>query len=120
MNSYLQCIFDMGLIFLLLRMLDIKYTGGDVKEAFPCHQKQGTVDHTNTDIIENEDEDVKAERERVKDIFARNNIKVIKTSNKGLLFINNLWYEHVFMKLFGIKIILITCYFIFLETSFNS
>nr|XP_022313180.1 ATP-binding cassette sub-family A member 5-like isoform X3 [Crassostrea virginica]XP_022313182.1 ATP-binding cassette sub-family A member 5-like isoform X3 [Crassostrea virginica]XP_022313183.1 ATP-binding cassette sub-family A member 5-like isoform X3 [Crassostrea virginica] len=73
--TYFICIFDMGLIFMLLRMLDIKYTGGDVKEAFPCHQKQGTVDHTNTDIIENEDEDVKAERERVKDIFARNNIK---------------------------------------------
>lgn len=61
---------------MLLRMLDIKHTGGDVKDAFPCHQHEITVLHTNTDIIDNEDDDVKAERERVKDIFNKNNIRV--------------------------------------------
>lgn len=61
---------------MLLRMLDIKHTGGDVKDVFPCHQQEITVPHTNTDIIDNEDDDVKAERERVKDIFNKNNIRV--------------------------------------------
>lgn len=32
--------------------------------------------HINIDIIDNEDDDVKVERERVKDIFNKNNISV--------------------------------------------
>lgn len=71
-----QCIFDVVVIFMLLRMLDIKNTGGDIKEAFPCYEKQTTTPHTNSDVIDNEDDDVKAERERVKAVFDRNNIKV--------------------------------------------
>lgn len=73
--TYLICLFDLVIISMLLRMLDIKHTGGDVKDAFPCHQQEITVPHTNTDIIDNEDDDVKAERERVKDIFNKNNIR---------------------------------------------
>lgn len=61
---------------MLLRMLDIKHTGGDVREAFPCYERKTTTPHTNSDVIDNEDDDVKAERERVKAVFDRNNIKV--------------------------------------------
>ncbi|XP_056019371.1 cholesterol transporter ABCA5-like isoform X3 [Ostrea edulis] len=72
---YLICIFDVVAIFMLLRMLDIKHTGGDVREAFPCYERKTTTPHTNSDVIDNEDDDVKAERERVKAVFDRNNIK---------------------------------------------
>ncbi|XP_062616764.1 cholesterol transporter ABCA5-like, partial [Saccostrea cucullata] len=73
--TYIICLVDIVTVFMLLRMLDIKNTGGDVKEAFPCHEKQNTIPHTNSDVIQNEDDDVKAERERVKAIFNKNNLE---------------------------------------------
>jgi hypothetical protein len=61
-------------------MLDIKHTGGNVKEAFPCYESKTTTPHTNSDAIDDEDDDVKAERKRVKAVFDRNNIKVSGSS----------------------------------------
>ncbi|XP_035824811.1 ATP-binding cassette sub-family A member 5 [Aplysia californica] len=53
-------------MYWLLRILDIKKTGGRVLEAFPCLSKSKSfVQSNNTDVINNEDNDVKAERVRV-------------------------------------------------------
>ncbi|GFO31443.1 ATP-binding cassette sub-family a member 5, partial [Plakobranchus ocellatus] len=57
-------------MYWLLRVLDIRATGGNPKEAFPCLAKQQDLDKErsstiNTDVIEGEDEDVAAERSRV-------------------------------------------------------
>ncbi|GFO31420.1 retrovirus-related pol polyprotein from transposon opus [Plakobranchus ocellatus] len=57
-------------MYWLLRVLDIRATGGNLKEAFPCLAKQQDTDKEcsriiNTDVIEGEDEDVAEERSRV-------------------------------------------------------
>ncbi|CAG5124847.1 unnamed protein product, partial [Candidula unifasciata] len=53
-------------MYWLLRILDVKKAGGLILEAFPCFSEStDTSERVNTDIIENEDEDVKAERHRI-------------------------------------------------------
>ncbi|KAJ8299359.1 hypothetical protein KUTeg_023419 [Tegillarca granosa] len=51
----------------LLRYFDIRATGGDTRETIPCLSKsqQQIEPSENTDIMEDEDEDVAAERRRV-------------------------------------------------------
>ncbi|CAL1534216.1 unnamed protein product [Lymnaea stagnalis] len=53
-------------MYWLVRVLDVFKTGGKVQEAFPCAVKAVSRSVVNnTDTIEDEDEDVKAERQRV-------------------------------------------------------
>lgn len=61
-------------MYWLLRVLDIKKTGGKVKDAFPCLAK--SVDGSNNinpDIIEVEDDDVKLERTHVENLHSFDN-----------------------------------------------
>ncbi|XP_060587751.1 cholesterol transporter ABCA5-like isoform X2 [Ruditapes philippinarum] len=69
---YITSIIHMFVFFFLMRVLDIKKTGGDVKEACLPGKSQSTViPVSNLDIVEQEDEDVTAERERVRDLSRR-------------------------------------------------
>ncbi|KAL5018612.1 hypothetical protein ScPMuIL_004334 [Solemya velum] len=74
--SFLMPLVHCLLCLLFLRMLDIKTTGGDVREAIPCCQKKSTdsriVPELNSDICDDEDEDVTAERVRVHDLQLKN------------------------------------------------
>ncbi|XP_060080116.1 cholesterol transporter ABCA5-like [Ylistrum balloti] len=76
--SFVMPLIHCVLGFFLLRMLDIKNTGGDVRDALPCLKKQRNsqvIPHKNDDAIDDEDEDVTSERERVKSIkFNRENV----------------------------------------------
>ncbi|XP_041352800.1 cholesterol transporter ABCA5-like [Gigantopelta aegis] len=54
------------LLYLLLRILDINSTGGDVCEGLKCgHMKVHDIPEENADIIDDEDVDVAEERNRV-------------------------------------------------------
>ncbi|XP_067671428.1 cholesterol transporter ABCA5-like [Haliotis asinina] len=55
------------LLYLLLRVLDVRSTGGKAKEALNCFQKSRVNDipEENQDLIADEDEDVAEERSRV-------------------------------------------------------
>ncbi|OWF36066.1 ATP-binding cassette sub-family A member 5 [Mizuhopecten yessoensis] len=69
--SFVMPILHCFLSFFLLRMLDIKNTGGDVRDALPFLAKKRNsqvIPHKNDDIIDNEDEDVTTERHRVHSI----------------------------------------------------
>jgi hypothetical protein len=71
----------MFVFFFLMRVLDIKKTGGDVKEACLPGKSQSTViPVSNLDIVEQEDEDVTAERERVRDLSRRSPNEVYNLS----------------------------------------
>ncbi|XP_033748206.1 ATP-binding cassette sub-family A member 5-like isoform X2 [Pecten maximus] len=66
--SFVAPIIHFVLGFFILRMLDIKTTGGDIRETFPCLKKKRNsqvIPHKNDDDIEDEDEDVTSERQRV-------------------------------------------------------
>lgn len=66
--SFVMPLIHFSVGFFVLRMLDIRNTGGDVRETFPCLNKNRisqVIPHKNDDDIEGEDEDVTSERERV-------------------------------------------------------
>ena len=67
---------EIPLYLFLLRIIDVKKTGGDINEALPCRTPQNEVDTENTDIIEDEDDDVTEERQRVKALRKRNAMEV--------------------------------------------
>ncbi|XP_053402183.1 cholesterol transporter ABCA5-like isoform X2 [Mercenaria mercenaria] len=69
---YLTSIFHIVAYFFLMRVLDIRKTGGDVKEACkPGKSKATVIPSSNLDIVDGEDEDVTAERERVREMSRR-------------------------------------------------
>ena len=74
---------------MILRILDIRSTGGDAHDALPCvsHKNRNEVDTENTDIIENEDNDVSDERRRVRGLQTRERSEVgimLKVKNRKL------------------------------------
>ncbi|XP_052071542.1 cholesterol transporter ABCA5-like [Mytilus californianus] len=64
---------EIPLYIMLLRILDVRKTGGEIQDALPCISKKNSneVDTENSDIIEDEDEDVAEERQRVKALQTR-------------------------------------------------
>lgn len=58
---------QLPLFLLFLRMLDIRNTGGDLKDTVPCinNKVRDDTNDENDDVIEDEDEDVREERRRV-------------------------------------------------------
>ncbi|XP_033629986.1 ATP-binding cassette sub-family A member 5-like isoform X1 [Asterias rubens] len=63
---------DLVIVVFLLRFLEIQNTGGNVRDT--CFCSQGNVDSVlpNRDQIPDEDDDVEAERSRVKEMFEQN------------------------------------------------
>ena len=68
---------------MLLRIIDVRKTGGEIQDALPCISKKNSneVDTENSDIIEDEDEDVAEERQRVKALQTRERNQVRFHSN---------------------------------------
>ncbi|KAL4218252.1 ATP-binding cassette sub- A member 5 [Mactra antiquata] len=67
--AYLMSLIHVFVFFFLLRVMDISKTGGDLREA--CMPRKGdnsVIPVTNNDIDEREDEDILAERERVRNL----------------------------------------------------
>uniref|UniRef100_A0A2C9L5H4 ABC transporter domain-containing protein n=2 Tax=Biomphalaria glabrata TaxID=6526 RepID=A0A2C9L5H4_BIOGL len=72
-------------MYWLLRVLDIKKTGGKVKEAFPCLAKSvDSSNNINPDIIEVEDDDVKLERTHVENLHSFDNPTFCNTSGTSI------------------------------------
>ena len=68
---FLQGIVHSCLFFFILRVVDVYKTEGDIREACGMGSTHsGSV--ANRDIIEDEDDDVKQERERVKNLSGAN------------------------------------------------
>ena len=55
---------------LLIKVADIVKDGGNWRDAFPCI-KSKNINAQNTDVIENEDEDVTAERTSVAEYMSK-------------------------------------------------
>ena len=64
-----------------VRILDIRYTGGDIRDATNCCGQNKVSEHSqskaNTDVIENEDADVAEERRRVQSLLSHPSAQVI-------------------------------------------
>ncbi|XP_071105754.1 cholesterol transporter ABCA5-like isoform X1 [Haliotis cracherodii] len=65
--TILMPIVHCGLLYVLLRVLDVRSTGGNSKEALNCQgtSKVNDIPEDNQDVIGDEDEDVAEERNRV-------------------------------------------------------
>ncbi|KAH9494888.1 ATP-binding cassette sub- A member 5 [Bulinus truncatus] len=73
-------------MYWLLRVLDIKKTGGKIREAFPCIPKsEDGFEKKNTDIAEDEDDDVIAERARIENLHSFENPSYSRQANHSLL-----------------------------------
>ncbi|XP_076072509.1 cholesterol transporter ABCA5-like isoform X3 [Mytilus galloprovincialis] len=76
---------EIPLYIMLLRIIDVRKTGGEIQDALPCISKKNSneVDTENSDIIEDEDEDVAEERQRVKALQTRerNQYPVVMVEN---------------------------------------
>ena len=79
-NPMLQPLFHAVWLFFLLRLLEVKKTGGETREVFCVSGKttpQDVTQQVNTDIPEDEDEDIQAEREKVMALQQQENIEQV-------------------------------------------
>ena len=70
-------------------MLDVKKTGGNILEAFPCLSgRKSAVKVNNDDVINGEDDDVKTERSRVERLLS-NHRQTLSHSEEKVTFSKN-------------------------------
>lgn len=90
-----QSIIEIPLFIILLRILDIRSTGGDLHDALPCvnNKTQNEVSTENSDVIENEDSDVSEERRRVTAVQSRTMDQVSSVDlSVDIIFMNKMEY----------------------------